>query len=68
MIKSNSKGEYIDCFAHDDKGFKAMCTALTDWYNSNGLTNRCSGCPFYKSKKQFEYEKLMYPVVKCNKF
>lgn len=61
MIK-NEYGEYIDCFAHQEKFTRNECIALDKWYNGD-TTNRCAGCPFYKSKKQMEYERIKYPVV-----
>lgn len=62
MIK-NEYGEYIDCFAHLEKFTRTECTALTDWYNGEATTRRCDKCPFYKSKRQLEYERLKYPVM-----
>lgn len=62
-MTKNERGEYIDCFAHSEKFTKTECTALDEWYNCNTTTKRCDGCPFYKSKRQMEYERIKYPVI-----
>lgn len=51
----NAKGEYINCVFHKPRS----CAALKRWYNS-AEGERCKGCVFFKTREQFEEERIRY--------
>ena len=60
-MRKNEFGEYIDCHFHTTGVRESSCRILKDWYNK-GITQRCKGCPFYKTDKQAEADRIKYPT------
>lgn len=57
-MKLDTQGKAVDCYFN--KGTK--CLILKDWYRRNNTP--CFGCPFFKTRQQFEDEIKKYPLKK----
>lgn len=57
-MKLDEQGKAWGCYFNEI----TRCKALNDWYGVSG--NRCSNCPFFKTKRQFAEDLKKYPAYK----
>lgn len=58
----DENGAYKDCYAYPRIG-KYECRILKDWYNVFASRTRCTGCPFFKTRKQAAVDAEKYPAL-----